>query len=233
MSLFRSLFVFVKRKSRVYSKKRIISLEKELLKNKKFVIISDNCWGGAVYQWYERPYNTPFVGMAIHGECYIKLLSNFNYYMSQKLVFKPHTETKHKTISDKNYHPMGLLDDVEIHFTHFKTEEEAKLKWERRTERMLMEKDLNNYYFKLCDTKGADQSMFEKFYELPFKNKISFIQKDKKFSNIESQIGIFERHRINKSNVPNGVKLFKISFLYFDLTEWLLNKKVVRTRFKS
>ena len=70
------------RKIRVFQKKEIVKKEQELLKNKDFVIISDNCWGGAVYQWYDRPYNSPFVGLGIYGECYIKLLSNFDYYMN-------------------------------------------------------------------------------------------------------------------------------------------------------
>lgn len=63
MNFIRNLNTYFLRKIRVFQKKEIVKKEQELLKNKDFVIISDNCWGGAVYQWYDRPYNSPFVGL--------------------------------------------------------------------------------------------------------------------------------------------------------------------------
>jgi hypothetical protein len=38
----------------VFQKKEIVKKEQKLLKYKGFVIISDNCWRGAVYQWYKN-----------------------------------------------------------------------------------------------------------------------------------------------------------------------------------
>ena len=84
--MIRSLEVYVRRKLR----KQFKFFEKKdraALRNKDFVIISNNCWGGQVYQWYQLPYNTPFVGMFIYGPCYIKLLKNFDHYMAQELKF--------------------------------------------------------------------------------------------------------------------------------------------------
>ena len=229
MDYLNKIYVFIRRKYRVYFKKFIVKKEKELLKNTKFVIIADNCWGGAVYQWYERPYNSPFAGMRIYGNCYIKLLSKFDYYMSQNLIFIPKSKYPYREIT----YPLALLGDVEIHFTHYKTKEEAEEKWIRRTKRMLQETDKDNYFFKICDACKADKAIFKKFYELPYKNKISFIQKDKKSFGYGSHIGINEQHEDDRTIVPNGIKLFKISFLYFDITNWLLNKKIKRTIFKS
>lgn len=229
MNPYRKIFVFIKRKYRVYFKKSILKKEKELLKNTNFVIIADNCWGGAVYQWYERPYNSPFAGVGIYGECYLKLLSNFDFYMRQKLVYITKSKYKHRELT----YPLALLGDIELHFTHYKTKEESKIKWERRTERMLKVTDKDNYYFKICDAWKADETLFKKFHNLPFKNKISFTQKDKKSFDIPSHVGITERNKDDKTIVPNGVKLFKISFLYFDITNWLLNKVIKRTNFKS
>ena len=72
----RKINVFIKRKIRYTFKSYYSKKDKEALKDINFVIISDNCWGGSVYQWLDRPYNSPFVGLGIYGDCYIKLLSN-------------------------------------------------------------------------------------------------------------------------------------------------------------
>lgn len=229
MNLFRKLYVFVKRKTRVYRKKDIVPLEKELLKDTEFVIVADDCWGAAVYQWYERSYNSPFAGVGIYGNCYIKLLSDFDNYMKKELKFVTETKYPDRPLT----YPMALLGDVELHFTHYKTVEDAGTKWERRTQRMLKVTNKDNYFFKLSDVWGASKENYDAFHKLPFKNKISYIPKNKRNLEYDNQIGIVEPHKVYKTTVPNGVKLFKISFLYFDLTEWILNKKVARTVFKS
>ncbi len=211
MNLFRKIYVFIKRKYRVLFRKSIIKKENELLKNTDFVIVSNNCWAGAVYQWYGRPYNSPFTGMRIYGECYLKLLSNFDYYMNQPLNFITVTKYPNKKIT----YPLALLGDVEIHFTHYKISEEARTKWIRRTERMLKVTNKDNYFFKICDTLGDDEELMKRFHNLPYKNKISFVLKSKKRFELSSHIGIIEHHEDDKNIVPNGVKLFKISFFVF------------------
>mgnify|MGYP003885258989 CR=1 FL=1 len=85
--MFRKLYVFVSRKFRSLFKDYFRNKDIEIVKDHEFVIISNNCWGGSAYQWYRRPYNTPFVGLFIYGSCYLKLLNNFEYYMAQKLSF--------------------------------------------------------------------------------------------------------------------------------------------------
>jgi uncharacterized protein (DUF1919 family) len=210
-------------------KNSIIKKELEIIKDKNFVIISDNCWGAEVYQWYRRPYNSPFVGLGIYGDCYLKLLSDFDFYMGLELKFKPQTETKYPYICKDSYYPMGLLGDIEIHFVHYSTEEDAKNKWERRTKRMLEVTDKNDFFFKICDNWEAEIQHFKQFHELPFKNKVSFIPDNKKHFDNPAHIAVYERERKNKTVVPNGVGLFKVSFLYFDLTRWLSTSKIKRT----
>jgi uncharacterized protein (DUF1919 family) len=229
MNFIRNLNTYFLRKVRVFQKKEIVKKEQKLLGYKDFVIISDNCWGGAVYQWYNKPYNSPFVGLGVYGECYIKLLSNFDYYMNLALKFKPQEESIHPYKFKNSFYPMGVLEDVEIHFVHYKTIEEAKEKWTKRTNRMLKIKDKNNYFFKICDDWKANDEQINEFHNLPFKNKVSFVPDNKKTIDSPFQIAIYERHKKNKISVPNGLGLFKITFLYFDLTKWLITSKIYRT----
>jgi len=222
-SVFRAISVFFQRKLRSLLKNHHQKRDEKLLKETKFIIISDNCWGGSIYQWLNRPYNTPFIGLWIYGECYIKLLSNFDYYINKKISFVKHSKYNNTTNS---IYPIGKLEDVEIHFLHYKTEEEARLKWRKRTNRMLKEKDKDNYFFKLDDGGNASEEIFKKFHELPFKNKISFTINDYKHINSKNNFQIKERNKTNKNVIPNGVKLFKLTFLYTDIFYWLKNKKV-------
>ena len=218
-NIFRKFLVFGRRKFRVLFKKHYSKKDIELLKDTNFVIISNNCWGGEVYQWLERPYNSPFIGLGIKGNCYLKIVSNFDYYMSLPIKFT----TKSKYPDREINYPLGILDDIEIHFTHYNTEEEAKTKWERRTARMLEETNKDNYIFKMCDSWYASEQNFKDFNELPLKNKLSFSINAYDKLNLKNHYQILERDKKDKNKVPNGVKLFKITFIYLNLFKWKKN----------
>ncbi|WP_339651642.1 DUF1919 domain-containing protein [uncultured Maribacter sp.] len=220
--------IFIKRKLRqafssYYSKRDITKL-----KNNNFVLISRNCWGGQAYQWLGLPYNSPFVGLFLYGPCYMKLLRNFDSYMQMELEFIEIS----KYADAYNNHPIALLGDVEIHFQHYESIKEAREKWSRRKQRML-EISKDNYFFTVCDRREVSPLDIKEFHEMSFKNKLSF-----SFDKIE---GLTNRQHIkfirdpNKKNgsSPNGKKRFKLSFLYFDLVQWLNEEIVIRTRFKE
>jgi uncharacterized protein (DUF1919 family) len=216
-NIFRQLYVFIRRKYRVLFKKKFSKRDIELLKDKNFVIVCDNCWAGSVYQWLERPYNSPFISIGFYGDCYLKLLSNFDYYMGLPLNFIKESKYNYREIT----YPLAKLGDLELHFTHYKTEEEAKTKWVRRTARMLEETNKDNYIFKICDAWYASEKNFEDFNNLPFKNKISFSINEYKHLNLNNHYHILEKDKKDKNRVPNGVKLFKIMFIYVDLYKWM------------
>ena len=48
------------------------SLERKKLKHTDFCIISNNCWGGFIYQKFGIKYNTPTIGLFIYERYYIK-----------------------------------------------------------------------------------------------------------------------------------------------------------------
>ncbi|MCW9047716.1 MAG: DUF1919 domain-containing protein [Gammaproteobacteria bacterium] len=207
---------YIRRKFRVIFKKYFRSKDIALVKDKSFIIISDDCWGGSIYQWYKRAYNTPFIGVFLYAPCYMKLLSNFDYYMEKKLEFVD--VTKYPDLP-KTY-PVGLLEDIEIHFPHYATEEDAEKKWNRRACRMLQERNKDNYFFKFSDGAGATAEDFEKFHKLPFKNKLSFSVKAYESLKGDNHIKLYESYDNKNKRVPNGVKLFKLTFIYFNLNKW-------------
>jgi uncharacterized protein (DUF1919 family) len=207
---------FIRRKVRDHFKETLSKSDRNDLRDKEFVIISNNCWGGEVYQWYARPYNSPFIGVLLNGSCYYKLLSNFDYYINQKLEFIE--KSKYEEPQKPRTYPIAKLDDIEVHFVHYDSKEIALEKWERRTERMLKFTDKNNYYFKICEDTGNDK-FIEAFHKLPYKNKISFSREKNNSLTEVNHVKIKQKNR--DGSFVNGKKLYKLTFLYFDLHQWL------------
>ena len=208
-------------------KKSLVGLtektDRRIYKNKDFVIISNNCWGAEVYNRLGVKYNTPFVGLFIYGPDYIKLLENFDNYINYELSFIPQSKWNKSTIS----YPIGLLNDIEVHFMHYKDENEALSKWNRRLERMKKVTNKNNYFFKICDRDLTDINIIRRFHKLPFKNKISFGIKN---FDTKNHFQLIENE--NNQSVPDGVSLYRHSYKYIDILKWV-NSGIIEQNFYS
>lgn len=143
------------------------------LKNKDFTIISNNCFAGAIYQYFGLPYNSPTIGLYFFANDYIKFLENLNYYLDLELKFIPLEKSKHyeELLKRKENVPIGLIGDVEIIFLHYESEEEALEKWERRKKRINREKMI----VKFNDQNYATEKEIKRFCKLDYKNKLCFV----------------------------------------------------------
>ena len=181
-------------------------LRRKKLKNLDFTIISNNCWGGMIYESYNLKKNTPTVGLFFMAEDYIKFLDRLNYYINCKLSFINPIKSKHyqklKNINNYGNYPVGVLDDIEIFFVHYKSENEAKEKWERRINRI----NFNNLIVKFNDQNGCKEEDLEKFLKMSYKNKLFFTVKDWNVDKKEyiKFFQIFNKKNINASKEPFG-----------------------------
>lgn len=143
---------------------------KKSIKNKNFSVISNNCWAGRVYQYLDMPYLSPTAGLYFFAPDYIKFVSDLRRYLATELRFiepeesKYYEEIKKRNQTDK---PVGILDDVEIVFLHYKTKEEAAEKWNRRKERV----NFDNIILKFSRMDLCTEKEIEKFDSIPLKNK--------------------------------------------------------------
>ena len=145
-----------------------------------FTIISNNCWGTFIYKKFGLPYNSPFVNLFIFPKDYIKLLENFSKDSLSHMEFINKEQSKYK---DKlieygedynNDYPIGLLNkEVELHFLHYTSKEDALEKWNRRLEKMNFERLI----FKFSDTNQCKDESIIAFDKLDLPNKVCFTAK--------------------------------------------------------
>lgn len=163
-----------------YRRLGFANYRKKQLKNTNFTIISNNCWGGMIYESYNLPKESPTVGMFFMAKDYIEFLSDLKGYVGGKLTFIKAENSRWKDKSqlseDRRFgtYPIGVLSNgintIEIFFLHYHSEKEAREKWNRRIKRINWDKLL----IKFNDQNGCTEKEVERFMELPFRNKLFF-----------------------------------------------------------
>lgn len=186
-----------------------------------FVVISNNCWGAEIYKLLNLQYNTPFVGLFLTGPDFVKLLENFDKLIRTQVIF---TEESRQLAQSLGY-PVGTIDDIKIHFMHYKSENEAREKWERRVNRLLEVQDRSRILVKICDRDVASPELFRKFHSTHFQHKVSFAH----FA-FDHNDHISVQETDNGKTVMDGVKLFNVSNRYFDIIHWINTGELRRTR---
>ena len=143
------------------------------VKNKSFSIISNNCWGGGVYEDLNLPYTSPTVGLFFYAPYYIEFLSQLEYYINHEISFISSSKypEANQFRAEKNwFYPIGKAGAIEIHFMHYATEEDALQKWRRRSSRI----DYNRLFVKMCDRDLCTEENKILFDQLPFQRKVFF-----------------------------------------------------------
>lgn len=156
------------------------------LHNRDFTILSNNCWGGMVYDRYALQYRTPTIGLWMLPKDFIKFLSNIDFYLNLEL----------KQISYKEFHGVdllierkksgrytfelddmiiGRLGDVDIVFLHYSSFADACLKWNKRKQRI----NRQNLIIKFNDQNGCTSDDFNEFQKLSYENKLFFTSNSK------------------------------------------------------
>lgn len=153
---------------------RLAPIRRKKIADISFSIISNNCWGGIVYQRYGLPYTSPTAGLYFFADDYIKLLGNLKYYMSIPMTTISVDESSHKETILKRHHevfPIGRIDDVEVVFRHYPTAEEAIEKWERRKKRI----NYNNLIVKFSEMNLCTEEHVNQFLDMPYDTKFAFV----------------------------------------------------------
>ena len=98
-----------------------------LIRPKSFTIVSEDCWGGAAYQFTGFRYDSPFVGLWVSCPDYLDLLCDFKTAINSRIVWEDDAEFSY---------PVGRLGSVRIGFKHYASRGEAMTSWLNRATRI-------------------------------------------------------------------------------------------------
>ncbi|MCD7831484.1 MAG: DUF1919 domain-containing protein [Firmicutes bacterium] len=85
------------------------------LRNRDFTIISNNCWGGTVYEAHFVQKQSPTVGLFFMAEDYLKFLKHMSEYLQSTLTFISPYESRRKNMKELSgdnrfgIYPVGVL----------------------------------------------------------------------------------------------------------------------------
>jgi uncharacterized protein (DUF1919 family) len=186
------------------------------LTNRHFSIIGNNCFVGGMYHKYGLKYSSPTIWTYIFPDEYLQFLSKLEWYLAQPLEFikeSKHTMSKRFTQVTGKAYPIGLLGgNVEIHFMHYKTQQEAAEKWNNRLKRLCPA----NLFVVFSDSEEFKEPHLEAFAKLPFEHKV--------FLSAKPRTGfagtIFVKDYASEPYVFDVTRNRKYE-KYFDLTRWL------------
>lgn len=141
----------------------IISLFNLVTRNRKVSIISQNCLGGLLYHDIKMKFYSPTINLFFSSDDFIKFVLNLDYYLSLDLKFE----------SNPTY-PIAALDDITIHFLHYKNKQEALNFWEKRKKRI----NKNDVLVLMTDRDNFNQNSFNQFDKIKY-NKLLFTCNEK------------------------------------------------------
>lgn len=189
-------------------KKNYLRKNLSRLRVREFCVISNNCWGGIAYNDLKLPYQSPFVNMFMHADCYLGMLERLDYYCARDITF---TDRSKYFVGRASY-PIGLLEDLEIHFLHYQDAGEASVRWNSRKSRLTQ----SNRVVVMSERDGCTESHIRRFDALPFENKILFASKDYKLA---ATTVVHSRWWIG--SVPPADQMAGLSYATLDVISYL------------
>lgn len=171
-------------------------------------IIASNCIAGEMYNNLGLKFTSPTINCFFRETDFLKFALKLKYYTSQKLIF----------VKNSRGYPLGWLGDIQVHFLHYKTEEEAERKWYERCDRI----DYDNIYVIMSDQDLSDEE-FRLFQKISIaKRKIIFTtnpdrakEKDVFFIKEYEPYSYVTRYAVNRLN---GFRDFE---RFWDFVAWL------------
>lgn len=148
------------------------------LTNKDITLIASNCIGACILHDLNIRFNSPFVNCWLKPADFLHLCENMEYYLGE--VNKELRFIEEEGIS----YPVAMLEDVKIYFQHYLNNEEVKMLWERRKQRIKMD----NIFILFTDRDGCTYEDLKRFDNLKYKKKAVFVHK--KYPEIESAVYI-------------------------------------------
>ncbi|MBM7566458.1 DUF1919 domain-containing protein [Paenibacillus sacheonensis] len=201
-----------------------LQLDKYLtLRNSNLTIFSNNCWGGLTYSRLGMEFLSPFINMYESVPDYLRFLRNSKHYLNIEPTLERYV---YDSVLKREY-PVARIDDVELHFNHYFSFDEAINKWNSRVSKV----NWNNLFVMMYT---EDYEEASQFIDLPYASKVCFVP----FETSEPSLLSISYSRIDEmSKVPfwaivNG--LAQGAYKYYnalDLLQGNLNHERIELRY--
>lgn len=201
-------------------------IRRKCINNSDFTIISNNCWGGVLYEYFGMQKASPTVGMWFFADDYLKFVKNLKYYTNIKIEVVIPQESKYyeKLIEMGSIGGLvGILDDIEVILLHFHDKKSAVEKWNRRLKRI----NWDNLIVKFSYMNGCTYEMLEEFDALDLSDisnhykKIMFVPRPMP----EFESAIYIKGFENELQITNDTFVFN---QYFKLIPFINNKGLIQ-----
>lgn len=130
------------------------------LKDREITILSSNCLGGLLYDRLGIKFHSPTINTLITSDQFVRFALDYEEYLEKELVF----------VEGERPYPVALLGDIQIHFAHNKTAEEAETCWNRRKVRIRKDR----LFVLLNDRDGVTEEDLCRLDESNLKNVLAF-----------------------------------------------------------
>lgn len=134
------------------------------LENRDFTFLASNCTAGIIYHRLGMKFLSPTINMFIWQDDFLKFVLDLPHYLGQELRF----------IETEEDYPVAMLDDIKLYFNHYKTEEDAREKWEERKQRI----NMDNLFILMCDRDGITEEDMHKLEQVKCRNRVVLTAKD-------------------------------------------------------
>lgn len=205
--------------------KVIMKRMRSRLQKKEISILCNNCTGGFIYHDLGLQFRSPTINLFFHGLDFFDFIEHLEYYIQKPLVQIPNPGYD-STATD---YPVAVLKgdgevirDIELHFLHYKTFEEANRKWESRKNRLCRDSLYLIWTFMGME---PNEEEYRRAQNLPIKNKVIFVNhsvEKERYPNFyyikgfENQIGIGQ---LGEYMNLRGQRFYD----QFDFVDWINN----------
>ena len=193
----------------LYKIKKIISSKNRKEKtgeiDSNISIISCNCIGGLIYHDYHKKFLSPTINLYIESPDFIKFVLNLRYYLSLNL----------EEVKGYKY-PVGRLNDVYIHFLHYKSFYDAAIKWNQRKTRI----NYNNIFVIMTDRDNFNENLIDSFKNITYK-KVLFSHKQYDIDECVYLKKYKKKEMVDDLTKYINYKGDKVYEYYFDFEKWL------------
>jgi uncharacterized protein (DUF1919 family) len=189
------------------------------LKHTEFTVISNDCWGQALYQEWGLPCQTPFAGSGMHADCFLRFLEDIPGFLRSPLRFV--SLSRHATVNRLRLRrepwPIAVLgDEVEVHFMHHPNQSEAARSWHQGCELVNLARLAVKF---TVDKDGASPRHVARFSRMPFERKLLISERSHPEIDCAVQVPNY---------VTNGAMMFHRSLRHFDCAHWLNTGEIRR-----